>query len=546
MDRWPQRPDPSAEEQRQGGFDLSRGLSRRDFLRFSAAGAVMLGAGGALASCSTSSKPSPTHSAGASAGAPKRGGILTLGAQGGATNDNLDAHNPLTNADYPRIFALYSPLVTLDTDAKVVNVLAESFTSNKEATLWTVKLKSGIETHKGKTFGAADVLFSLRRITAGATPFPGAAVLTPLDLANAKVLDATTLQIPCKTPFSTFVEALVDPFCLMVPTGYNPRDPDGTGPFKFGSFTPGVRSEFPRHDNYFESGKPYADKLVITDLQDEQSQVNALLGGQVNLINFLSSDSLAALKNGAANVVISKTGGWNPITMRVDVAPFNDVRVRKAMKLIINRPQMLDLVFSGNGRIANDVFGYYDPLYDTSIPQRTQEIDQAKSLLKAAGKENMTVTLNTSAGIGQGIVKTAQVFAQQAKAAGVTVKVNAVTASTWFGQDYLKVPFGQDYWFYLPYLVNVPQVTIPGGAFNTPHYDNPAYTKLYNQALATTDLSLKTELAHQMQKIDHDDGGLIIPYFPPVIDATAKNVHGVVQSPSFPISNYDWASIWID
>ena len=174
-----------------------------------------------------------------------------------------------------------------------------------------------------------------------------------------------------------------------------------------------------------------------------------------------------------------------------------------------------------------------------------QDIAQAKSLLKAAGQENLTVTLTTSAGIGQGIVKTAQVFAQQAQAAGVTVKVRQLTASDWFGQYYLKVPFGQDYWFYLPYLVNVPQVTIPGGAFNTPHYDNPKYTSLYNQALATTDDSLKTQLAHEMMKIDYDDGGLIIPYFPPVIDATAQNVHGVVASPSFPISNYDWASIWI-
>jgi peptide/nickel transport system substrate-binding protein len=521
-----------------------RGLSRRNFLRYSAVGASSMAATSVLAACGTGSTPGASTSS--TAGTPKRGGTLTLGAQGGASNDNLDAHNPLTNADYPRIFALYSPLVTLDSNARIVNVLAEEFSSNKDATIWTVKVKSGVVTHKGKPFGAADVLYSLRRISNTSTPFPGAAVLTPLDLKNAKVLDATTLQLPCATPFSTFVESLVDPFCLMVPTGYDPKSPDGTGPFKYQSFSPGVSSVFPRNPNFFEDGKPYADSLVINDLSDEQSQVNALLGGQVNLINFLSSDSLAALQSGAVNTVISKTGGWNPITMRVDTPPFNDVRVRQAMKLIVDRPQMLDLVFGGNGRIGNDVFGYYDPLYDHSLPQRVQDIAQAKSLLKAAGHENLTVTLTTSSGIGQGIVKTAQVFAQQAQAAGVTVNINSVTTSTWFGQDYLKVPFGQDYWFYLPYLVNVPQVTIPGGAFNTPHYNNPAYTSLYKQALASTDEALKAELAHQMQKIDSDDGGLIIPYFPPLIDATAKNVHGVLQSPSFPMSNYDWASIWID
>jgi len=94
--------------------------------------------------------------------------------------------------------------------------------------------------------------------------------------------------------------------------------------------------------------------------------------------------------------------------------------------------------------------------------------------------------------------------------------------------------------------VNVPQVTIAGGAFNETKFNDAHYTSLYNQALATTDKSLQTELAHEMQMIDWNDGGLIIPYFPPVIDATATNVKGVVQSPSFPLANYDWASFWIE
>ena len=222
---------------------LPAGLGRRDFLRYAAAGATMLGVGSALAGCGGSS--TAASPGGSATGQPKRGGTLTLGAQGGASDDNLDAHNPLTNADYPRIFALYSALVTLDSSAKIVNVLADEITSNKDATVWTVKIKSGVETHKGKSFGAKDILYSLRRISNPKTPFPGAAVLTPLDLQNAKVLNATTLQLPCKTPFSTFVNSLVNPFCLMVPEGYDPKSPDGTGPFKYKSFTPGVRSEFP-------------------------------------------------------------------------------------------------------------------------------------------------------------------------------------------------------------------------------------------------------------------------------------------------------------
>jgi peptide/nickel transport system substrate-binding protein len=523
--------------------EMEHGHSRRDFLKYSMAGAAVLGTGGALDACSSTPKSSATTSA----GKPKRGGTLHLGGQGGASDDNLDAMNPLTNCDYPRIYALYDPLVNLSASGSGVQLaLAESITPNAGATEWTIKVRPDVVCHNGKSFGAADVLFSLRRIVNPKAPFPGSVCLTPLDLANAKVLDTLTLQIPCKTPFSTFVESLVDPFCLMVPTGYDPKNPVGTGPFKYQSFTAGVQSIFTRNENYWQSGKPYADKLIISDYPSEESQVNGLLGGEVNMINFLSSDSLAPLRAGNVNLVISKTGGWNPITMRVDRAPFNDVRVRQAMKLLIDRPQMLDLVFGGYGQIGNDVFGIFDPLYDHSIAQREQNIDQAKSLLSAAGHSDLTTTLVTSSGIGQGIVKTAEVMEQQAQAAGVTINIDQVTTSAWFGQDYLKVPFGQDYWFYLPYLVNVPQVTIAGGAFNETKFNDAHYTSLYNQALATTDKSLQTELAHEMQMIDYNDGGLIIPYFPPVIDATATNVKGVVQSPSFPLANYDWASFWIE
>lgn len=529
--------------------------SRRDVLRFGAIGAAAIGARGALGSVlgargrgALSDRELDRLIAGTAKGStPKRGGTLHLGGQGGASDDNITANNPLTNCDYPRDYALYSPLVSLNPQGQPELVLAESITPNADATLWTLRVIPDVVAHNGKSFGAADVLFSLRRITTPKKAFAGAAVLTPLDLKNAKVVDSLTLQIPCTSPFSTFVEALVDPFCLMVPEGYTPKNPVGTGPFKYKSFTPGVQSTFTRHENYFQSGKPYADELIISDYPSETSQVDGLLAGEVNMINFLSSDSLSRLHgNSAVNVVISKTGGWNPITMRVDKAPFNDVNVRQALKLVVNRPEMLDLVFGGYGRIGNDLFGWFTPLYDHAIPQRHQDIDQAKYLLKKAGHSSLDVTLVTSSGIGQGIVKTAEVMKQQALTANVNITIDQVTSSAWFGQYYLKVPFGQDYWFYLPYLTNVAQVTIPGGAFNETHYNNPAYTKLYREALSTTDKSKQEELAHEMQKIDWSTGGLIIPYFPPAITAVSSNVKGVVQSPSFPLSNYDWASIWIE
>ena len=112
-----------------------------------------------------------------------------------------------------------------------------------------------------------------------------------------------------------------------------------------------------------------------------------------------------------------------PIYMAVDLDPFQDVRVRQAMRLIADRPALVEAAQAGFGVVGNDVFGYRQPDYNTDLPQRTQDIEQAKSLLKAAGKSDLRVTLYSST-VAPGMLESATAFAQQAKAAGVTVKVN--------------------------------------------------------------------------------------------------------------------------
>ena len=100
--------------------------------------------------------------------------------------------------------------------------------------------------------------------------------------------------------------------------------------------------------------------------------------------------------------------------MRVDQAPFTDVRVRQAFRLMVDRNQMVRQVYSGHGRIGNDMYCPYDPSYPSKLAQRHQDIDQAKSLLKAAGQSDMAITLTTSPE-DPGLLESAQVFAQNAK-----------------------------------------------------------------------------------------------------------------------------------
>jgi peptide/nickel transport system substrate-binding protein len=517
-------------------------FSRRDFLRTTAAGAALINAGGLASACASS--PAST-SANASAVA-KRGGTLQAGLSGGSASDSLDALNPDNNIDDARVFALFDPLVALDDNAVPQLFLAEEITPNANATVWTIRVRPDVAFHNGKEFTAADVAYTFRRIVNPQNPAAGAGPLAPLDVAGMTQLDKFTLRVPCKTPFSTFVETLANPYYLMVPTGFDPTHPVGTGPFRYKSFTPGVQSVFTRNNNYWQHGYPYLDTLVITDFADETSQVNALLSGSQDVIDLLSIGSADALRSGGAELIIEDGGGWNPITMRVDQPPFTDVRVRQAFRLIPDRQEMLRLVFGGYGRIGNDVFSVWDPCYDRQLPQRQQDLEQAKFLLKKAGQEDLSIELVTG-DIAQGVVETAEVFAQQAKGAGVNVSIRQLSVTDFYGPNYLKWVFAQDFWGYYAYLPQVAFDLLPTAPYNETHWDDPRYNQLYATALATPEKARQYDICHEMQLIDYNDGGLIIPYFVPAIDAHSKNVHGIQRSKvGRPLGNYNFRTVWVD
>ncbi len=170
-------------------------------------------------------------------------------------------------------------------------------------------------------------------------------------------------------PYTTFISQIADQYNFgMVPVGYNPKKPVGTGPFKVKSFTPGVQSVFVRNDKYFVSGRPYLNELSIFDYSDEASAENALLAGEIDAYAQAPlplSRELAS--NSSIKQVISHPGQWVPFTMRVDQAPFNDVRVRQAFRLLCDRPQFVATAFDGLAAIGNDVFCPNDPDSDRSL-----------------------------------------------------------------------------------------------------------------------------------------------------------------------------------
>ena len=507
-------------------------LSRRNLV-MGAGGMVMASS---LAACGGGSAPSPAGATDtAAAGSPKKGGDFKLGVTGGGAKDMMDGQNIVTKPDQARLVSSFETLLEFDDQYQLQTTgLAESVEADNP-TQYTIKLRDGITFQNGKALTADDVIYSLQRIGSQKNGLTGFAATATMDIKHVKKMDNLTVRLPLLSPDSTIPQTLASYTFGIVPTGYQAFKGDastqiGTGAYKLKSFTPGQQSVSERYDGYWRDA--YFDSVTIIDFSDSTAQINALKGGQIDAMTDLPANQVNAVKSSGVVPLISQTGGWIPICMAIDMPPFNDPKVRQAMRLIVDRQQILEQLGSGYGQVANDLYSPFDEGYNKDLPQRAQDIEQAKSLLKSAGKDGLTVDLHTTNG-ASGMVELASVFASQAKAAGVNVTVK--NDPNYYGDAYLKLAFSVDFWGTRGYLNQVQQGSLPTSPYNETHWppksgEGSNFGDLYKQALAETDSAKRIEIEHEMQKAEYDNGGYIIPYFNSLIDAHSAKVAGLSPS----------------
>ncbi len=517
----------------EAGVDIDRlSLSRRELLV--GAGGVLLAGG--LAACGSSGSSSSAASGGGStpAGTPKKGGNFRLGVTGGGASDIIDGQSIVTKPDQTRLIGSWETLMTYNEDYVLgTDGLAEEVDSSVPGQV-DVRLRSGIEFHNGKTLTADDVIYSIKRILNPKEGLFGAAGLASIDPNKLQKMDANTVRIVLKQPDSTIPDQLGQYFNGIVPVGYERKGAlkwVGTGPYKIQSFTPGQQSVAVRNENDWRpaSDGPWFDQVTVTDFADSAAQVNALMAGQLDAITDIPFAQIDTAKAQGIAILEGTGGGWLPLCMAIDMDPFTDVKVRQAFRLMADRQAMLEQVLSGHGSVANDIFAPFDACYSSDLAQREQDIEQAKSLLKSAGQDGMTVDLHTTNGAA-GMVDSANVFASQCKAAGVTVNVK--NDPNYYGDQYLKLPFSVDFWGTRGYL---PQVGLgmlpPPCPYNETHWppksgEGADYISLYQQALKETDPTKRCDVIHEMQKAEYDVGGYIIPFFNNLVDAHSAKVEG--------------------
>jgi peptide/nickel transport system substrate-binding protein len=521
--------------------------NRRQFLRNAAGATLGLSGGGLLLdACGAGTSPQ----GGTSGGKPQPGGTLNLGLTGGASSDTYDPQVAENFTDYFRSSSLFEGLMGSDSAGRATKLLAEELTPNKDATEWTIRVKKGVEFHNGKELTAEDVIYSLQRVVDPKEPKFGSVSLARLDLAHAKKLDKHTVRIPTKAPFAILDQVLSgsivpgNAYYAIVPVGFDPKTPVGTGPFSYVSFTPNKQTVVAKNKNYWKSGLPYLDKIVMTAYEDEASQVNALISGQEQAINSVSYGSVAQLESSGQTMLISDSGLWVTFVLRTDLAPYNDVNVRQALRLLMDRKQIIEQVYGGHGTLGNDIQGFFSTEYDHSIPQREQDIEQAKFLLKKAGASDAKFEL-VAAPVAQGTVQAAEVFTQQANAAGVNVSLKKITPDEFF-TNINEWPFSISWWLGEPYLVLAGDSSIKGAPFNETHIESPEYTKMFEEAIATPDEAKRKSITHDMQRFEWDQGGYALPLFAPIFDAHHAEVNGLHPTRSgLSLHDYDFSSVWL-
>jgi peptide/nickel transport system substrate-binding protein len=523
---------------------LDQRFSRGGLLK--GAAALGIGMSPLLAAACGGSGSSPSTGT-TSGGAPKRGGTLRLGFVGGGTAETVDPFIGVTPIDEGRIQNLYDPLVIVNPDLTTSPGLALEWNPNKDATVWEVKLRPDVTFHNGKSFGADDVIYSIQQMSKPAN-FGSYPFVAGIDVKNMKAVNKLTVQIPLKAPDADLSANFTYYNTWMVPAGFTDfKHPVGTGPFEFVSFTPGQQSLFKRNPNYWVSGKPYVDELKITSISDPTARLNALLSGQIDgMAQLPFQEAKAHQASGDITVLVAPSPQAMMFYMDSQKAPFTDNRVRQAMRLIADRPALIEGAISGFGTVGNDIAGKGLPFYDTSLPQRTQDIEKAKSLLKSAGQENLTVLLQTS-DIFPGFVESATLLAQQAKAAGVTINLKQEPANSYYNPSllYLKMAFAETQWPMLSLKYFYLQSLSSTAPYNETHFKSAQFNDVLAKAIGELDKTKAQDYWNQVQQIQYDQGGYLQWVNADWVDAVSKKVQGLKPHAAGALGNYLFMDAWL-
>ena len=485
-------------------INRSAGVTRRSVLR----GATALGAAALIL-------PAGMRAASAE---PKKGGILRIGMGHGSTSDSLDPGS-WDNA-YSQVFATsrHNYLTEIDADGALQPEIAESWEASADAATWTFKIRQGVSFHSGKALDAEDVIASINYHRGEDSKSAAKPIVDGITDINSE--GSHTVVVTLDAGNADFPFIMSDYHIAMLPAKDGAIDPtttDGCGPYVVDHFEAGVEAKMTRNPNYWKSDRAHFDGIELLPIVDGAARQNALISGQVDVIDRVDLNTVHLLKRAPNINVLSVTGSQHYVfPMDSRAAPFSDNNVRMAMKHAIDREELVEKILNGYGSVGND-----HPISTANrfhagdaIEQRTYDADKAKWYLKQAGMDSIDLELSVSDAAFGGAVDAGVLMSEKSAAAGINLKVTREPSDGYWSNVWMKKPFVASYWGGRPTEDWMFSTAYKSGVnWNESFWENARFDELLAAARSELDNDKRREMYVEMQGLVRDEGSTVIPMF---------------------------------
>jgi peptide/nickel transport system substrate-binding protein len=298
----------------------------------------------------------------------------------------------------------------------------------------------------------------------------------------------------------------------------------------FQSFEPGVRTLTTRSPNYWKTGYGHFDEVESLFISDAGARTNALQSSDIDLMTGVDLKTVHLLKKSPGVVVFQSTGNTHiTLPMHTNKPPFDNNDLRLALKYAVDREQWLRVIMKGYGELGNDIplgpANVYRATTD-EIPQRQYDPDKAKFHLKKAGYDSIDLQFHASDTAYGGAVDSGQLYAESARAAGINLEVVREPEDGYWSNVWLKKPFMASYWGGRPtedWMFS--QVYSSGADWNETFWDHERFNELLVAARGELDAAKRREQYVEMQRILHDEGGVIVPIFMSAVSAASDKLY---------------------